>query len=376
MAPAVSVIIPAYNQAQFINQAIESVLAQTWSDYEIIVVNDGSTDATPQILAGYGEQLRVITQPNAGLSAARNSGLAVAQGEFIGLLDADDMWYPDVLATTVAHLTKNPSVDVVCGAWDLIDETGRTIRPPNDPSIFQARVRADFLRTIAVGNMVIPSALLLRRKIFDCCGNFDATLKGVEDWDLLIRLAAHGHALDLINAPVLHYRRHSGCLTRDPQRTEQASRQVLAKLYADERLADLRDHASIYAWLSIAGYCQEAGLEADVRRLVGMAQEIHHHAPHNPELNLRYLEKLFLISGTEQFMARIAASTPQCRSLYHWLMAQRLLQKAQTGLALRHLLKLMASQPAWLIKKMGRKLVRVGQAKLASRSRRPMSLKP
>jgi glycosyltransferase involved in cell wall biosynthesis len=361
MAPTVSVIIPAYNQAQFVAQAIESVFGQTFIDYEIIVINDGSTDETAQILAGYAERIRVVTQANAGLSAARNSGLRLAQGEFIGLLDADDMWYPGALLAMVDHFTKNPEIDVVCGAWDLIDETGRIISSANDPTNLRARVRADFLRTIAVGNIVIPSALLLRRRVFECCGNFDPMLKGVEDWDLLIRLAAHGHKLDLISVPVLHYRRHSGCLTRDPQRTEQASRQVLTKLFSDEQLAprigDLRDHAYIYAWLSIAGYCQEAGLEADVRRLVGMAQEIYQKAPPNQELNLRYLDKLFLISGTEQFMMTIAASIPQPLPLYHWLMARKLQQNGRTSPALRHLLKLLTSQPAWLIKKISRKLV-------------------
>lgn len=321
MSPTVSVIIPAYNQAQFVSQAIESVLAQTFTDYEIIVVNDGSTDNTAQVLAGYGDCLQVITQANAGLSAARNSGLKAAQGEFIAFLDADDLWYPHMLATTVAHLQQNPEIDLVCGAWDLIDESGQMFRPANKPSNLRARVRADLLRALATGNLFLVHALLIRKKCFACCGDFDTTLKAVEDWDLWTRMAIHGHKVDMIDAPVARYRRHRANMSLDVQRMEQASRQVLVKLFANEqltdRLAGLQDHAYIQMRLVLALYCHEGGADADSRRFVQQAQELYQKAPKNKEVDQLHLSSLLLLPDTDEFKRMIVASSPETIVRYY-----------------------------------------------------------
>lgn len=354
MTPTVSVIIPVYNQAQYVAQAIDSVLAQQFTDYEIIVVNDGSTDESPQMLNRYRGRIGVITQMNQGLSAARNSALQIARGEFIGFLDADDLWYPHTLATTVAYLQDHPNIDLVCGAWDLINEAGQIIQPPNNFSAYREKVAQNFLRTIALGNFILPSALLVRRTCFDRCGLFDPDLKGVEDWDFMSRVAAKGCRLGLIDVPVLHYRRHEGCLTRKPERTEKASRQVLDKLFSRPDLAahlapDLRDHAFVYAWLSIAGYCQEAGLEAEVRRFVQMAENHYDAAPPEIELSLAYLNRLARLTSAELFMQKIADTTPEARSLFYWLMARRAFERRHYRLGAAYLARL--NRPAWLMKK-------------------------
>ncbi|NJN95341.1 MAG: glycosyltransferase [Anaerolineales bacterium] len=341
MSPTVSVIIPVYNQAHFVGQAIDSILAQTFTDYEIIVVNDGSTDHTTQVLAGYGDRLHIITQANAGLSAARNSGLQVARGEMIGLLDADDLWYPEMLAATVTFLKENPHIDLVYGAWDTIDETGRVIKPLNKPSNLRTKVQADFLRSIATGNLFLVHTLLIRRKCFDCCGVFDPNLRAVEDWDLWVRMAAHGHTVDVIDTPIAHYRRHSGNMTYDPQRMEQASRRLLTRLFSNDllaqRVADLEEHAYIDTWLTIAGFCHAAGMETETRRYVQLAKELFVKAPHNPELNIRHYDRLLKLPEAEDFMKIIVGSTPEILLKYFWRKGQQVLWRGDFRLILARL---------------------------------------
>jgi glycosyltransferase involved in cell wall biosynthesis len=341
MPPTVSVIIPVYNQMQFVSQAIESVLAQTFIDYEIIVINDGSTDNTAEVLANYEKHIRLITQTNAGLSAARNSGLTIARGEMIGFLDADDLWYPGMLSTMVAHLRRNPHIDLVCGAWDVIDEKGRIIKPLNKPSNFKAKVQADFLRAVATGNLFLVHALLIRHKCFECCGAFDPDLRAVEDWDMWIRLAAHGHKADLIDVPVARYRRHKGNMTYEPHRMEQASRQLLTRLFLNPqlapRIADLQDHAYIDSWLTIADFCHTAGLEAETRRYVKMAYELYLKAPKNTERSLHHFNRLLGLPETEAFMQLIVAATPKVLIQYYLSKGRQVLRRGHYSLILSRL---------------------------------------
>jgi|GEM_PF-939201 len=334
MSPTVSIIIPTYNRAQFIGQTIDSVLAQTFTDYEIIVVDDASTDDTAQVLAGYGDRIRVITlETNTGPSLTRNTALQEARGELIAFLDSDDLWYPIMLATTVAHLKKNPATDMVGAAWDVIDESGQPIRPANKPSNFQPAVQADFLRAIAVGNFLLPLSLLIRRKCFDCCGGFDPTLRASVDWDLFVRLAAHNHKLDLIDVPVARYRRHRASITGDPQRMEQASRQLLEKLFSNEalapRLAGLKEYAYMKMYLAVAKFCHEAGLETERRNFVQMAERLYPKAPKNKELNLRLLSALFLLPETEHFRRIVITSVPEQVLFYYWRRGKQLLRDKQ-----------------------------------------------
>ncbi|MBE7552149.1 MAG: glycosyltransferase [Anaerolineales bacterium] len=363
-SPTVSVIIPVYNQAQFIGQTIDSVLAQTFSDYEIIVVDDASTDNTAKILAGYGDCLRVITlKTNTGPAITRNIALGVAQGEFIAFLDSDDMWYLRRLDITVSYLRKNLNVDLVCGAWDHIDEAGRTIEKLNQPSNYQPQVDIDFLRTLVVrGNLLATSALLIRRKCFECCGLFDTNLKRSMDWDLWLRMAAHGHKIAMIDQPVSRYRRHQTNLTLNPQRMEEATRQVLVKLFSNDqlavRLADLQEHAYIDSWLRLAGLAHEAGLEKDTHRFIQMARELYPKAVPNYALSFNYLEKLFLLPAAEEFMLMIATAMPEVRPLYSWMMMRRYLQKGDYKSASLKLCKLAASRPGWLLEKATRRIRR------------------
>jgi len=363
MVPTVSVIIPVYNQGRFVGQAIDSVLSQTFTDCEIIVINDGSTDETAQILAGYGDRIRVVTQANFGLAAARNSGLRSSQGGLIGFLDADDLWYPEMLSTTVSHLQRRSDVDLVSGAWDYIDESGQTIEGTTKPSNLQTKVRADLLRELAMGNLFPVHALLIRRKCFDCCGFFDTSLEAMEDWDLWLRMAIHGHKLDLIDVPVARYRRHSGCMTLEPQRLEGAFHQVLAKLFSDERvainLADFRILAYVAEWLFLAEHCQEAGLDEELRRCVDMAEKLYPTAPFDEELSRRFFFIASRLPGTESFVQMVSTSMPELLVYYYWNTARRSSEDGRYRSALQGLLKVILRSPGRLV---GRAFLKVGQS--------------
>src|SRR5436305_4940478 len=123
----VSVIIPAYNYARYIAEAIDGALAQTHAPLEVIVVDDESTDDTPRVLAGYGDRIRTIRQPNGGAAAARNTGMAAARGEYVAFLDADDVWLPRKLELQLQRFEADPDLGLVHCAMEVIDREGRTV---------------------------------------------------------------------------------------------------------------------------------------------------------------------------------------------------------------------------------------------------------
>ncbi|MDY0013830.1 MAG: glycosyltransferase family A protein [Rhodocyclaceae bacterium] len=188
--PTVSVVIPAYNAAWCVARAIDSVLAQGFQDLELIVVNDGSTDDTSKVLAGYGAALKTIEQPNGGLSNARNSGIQAARGRYVALLDADDWWLPGKLAGQVALMEACPAL-VFCS-------TSAKLEAPDGTRLGEWRGRnapLSTLEAIFAENAFVAgsgSAVLVRRDALIQAGGFDETLRSLEDIDMWMRLAAIG----------------------------------------------------------------------------------------------------------------------------------------------------------------------------------------
>lgn len=186
--PRVSVIIPAYNAAAYIGKAVDSVLAQTWSDLEILVVDDGSTDDTAQALSVYGARVRILRQANAGPAAARNLGLANAMGEYVAFLDADDFWRPQKLQCQVELLDAQASVGFCSTATALVDPQGNPLGNwPCGPADAPMPDILFMQGTVISGS---TSGVLARRRLVMEAGGFDTSLRGFEDPDLWIRLAA------------------------------------------------------------------------------------------------------------------------------------------------------------------------------------------
>lgn len=210
----VSVIIPTYKHRDFVLATLDSVFAQTFTDYEVIVVNDGSPDDTADLLRPLVERgrIRYIEQDNQGQAAARNRGIAEAQGEFIALLDDDDLWPPDKLEWQVELLVAKPEAVLVYGYSEFF-RGAESFRYPNEDA-----PGGDVLQDFAEVNWITsPGATLLRAEALRRVGGFDSTIWGADDWDLYIRLAEQGR-FEYKNVAALHYRIHQGNASKDVMR--------------------------------------------------------------------------------------------------------------------------------------------------------------
>jgi glycosyltransferase involved in cell wall biosynthesis len=237
----VSILIPAFNQSQYLRQAVDSALAQTRTDIEIVVVDDGSTDDTPQVLAGYaGEpRLRVIRQDNAGLAAARNRALREATGQYLCFLDSDDALLPDAVERHLAILEGDAGVAFTYSDVRIIDDQG-AIQTPHTP-VHAARtvVSGDILDSLILGGYFPPVSVMLRRGILDAAGSFDPALGGHADYDLWLRISAAGGRAVYIGEPLALYRRHPAGMSRDAVHMRATRAMALTKLarQAPARLA-------------------------------------------------------------------------------------------------------------------------------------------
>lgn len=209
-APRVSVVIPAYNAERCIGEAIQSVLKQSYREWEVVVVDDGSTDRTSEVVAGFGERVRYLRQTNAGAAAARNAGIREARGELIAFLDADDVWLPDKLQLQVAYLDAHPETALVYADVQMQREDGRLLpsylaekKHAGSGRIFDAVVQEYFIHT---------SSTLIRRSCLEEVGGFDPALKTAEDRDLWLRLA-YRWPVGLVEQPLALVRRSPGSLS-------------------------------------------------------------------------------------------------------------------------------------------------------------------
>ncbi len=223
----VSVIIPAYNVTSYIKEALDSVFAQTYPCFEVIVVNDGSPDtpALEQVLQRYRDRIVYLTQENRGLSGARNTGMRVAKGALVALLDADDIWLPDYLAEQTSFLRDNPDKDLVyCDAEFFGEEItpGQYYMQAN-PSVGEADAAAIISKRCTVFVSVTARTDVLRSL------GFDESLRSCEDLDCWIRMAAAGHKIGYQRKVLARYRRHPASLSANPTRMGEYNLKVLNK---------------------------------------------------------------------------------------------------------------------------------------------------
>ena len=207
----ISVVIPTFNCADYLVQAIKSVLAQTYQDFEIIVVDDASTDHTEVALQQFANRVRYICQDQAGPSVARNRGIIQAQGDCIAFLDADDLWRPTKLARQVEYLNQHPEAVLIYTDFTRGPEPGS-----NNESrlkVFKPRDSADAFHALLDENFIGTSTVLIRREALAQSGLFDPTLRGSEDLDLWLRLAKSG-PFGFVDVVLGDVRQHTGNTTR------------------------------------------------------------------------------------------------------------------------------------------------------------------
>lgn len=210
-APLVSVVIPCYNHAHFLGEAIESVLRQTYRPVEVIVVDDGSTDATPEVAARYST-VRYVRQENSGLSAARNTGIRESKGKYLLFLDADDRLLPTALEAGVQHFRSHPECGFVFGSFRRIASDGSTLEragaPPNASDPYRAMLRRNYIS--------MHATVMYRREALTAVQGFDTSLAACEDYDLYLRMTRR-FPVRAYGEEVAEYRQHSSNMSGDSE---------------------------------------------------------------------------------------------------------------------------------------------------------------
>jgi glycosyltransferase involved in cell wall biosynthesis len=247
--PIISVVIPVFNGEKTIKETIESVLNQTFRDFKLIVINDGSQDSTLQIVDSIKDhRLQVFSYSNAGLSASRNRGIYHAVGEYISFIDADDLWTPDKLEAQFKALQANPHAGVAYSWTDYIDESSQFFRQGAHFN-FTGNIYAKLLVTNLLENGSNP---LIRTQAFTEVGGFDESLSAAEDWDMWLRLASRYHFV-VVPSPQILYRVSVNSMSSKLDKQEAESLKVIEKAFnqAPESVKHLKKAslANLYKYL-------------------------------------------------------------------------------------------------------------------------------
>jgi glycosyltransferase involved in cell wall biosynthesis len=227
--PRISVVITCYNYGQYLDGCLRSVLDQTCRDWEAVVVDDGSTDDTPQVMARFADvpNLRYVRRENGGQAVAKNTGIRESRGEFVAFLDADDLWEPTKLAKQI-ELFADPRVGVVYSRAKWIDEDGAALDNEFGGKYLQPRAGrvTDWLFQ---DNFVWFSSSMVRRSCLEACGSFDESLAMGIDWDLWLRISTR-YEFAYVNEPLLGYRvGHSGQMSRNTETRQRCSDRIMAR---------------------------------------------------------------------------------------------------------------------------------------------------
>lgn len=267
--PVISIIIPAYNRAWIIKEAIDSVLAQNFYNFELIVVDDGSTDNTREVLVSYGDKIKLIRQNNRGVSAARNNGILSSNGYYIAFLDSDDIWLPGKLETQFEFFQNNPDA-LICQTEEIWIKNGKRMNPGKR----HKKVSGFFFEKSLKLCLVSPSAVMMKKSLFDMVGLFDESLLACEDYDmwlrtncrypvflidtpLIIKRGGHDdqlsamHSLDKYRIQSIHKLLESNILSKDQQKAAVKSFKEKCRIYVQGCLKRGRmDEAKEYIKLS------------------------------------------------------------------------------------------------------------------------------
>ena len=268
--PQVSVIIPTYNRGWIIKEAIDSVLAQDHKEFELIVVDDGSTDHTSDVLDFYRKDIKVISQKNKGVSAARNRGIAEASGKFIAFLDSDDLWLSQKLSVQIEFFNQTPDA-LICQTEEVWIRNGLRVNPKKRHKKPSGMI---FEPSLALC-LVSPSAVMMRRSLFEKVGGFDETLPACEDYDLWLRISCR-YPVYLIKTPLIikrggHHDQLSASFGLDKFRIKSLKKLIesnlLSKRQYEAAVNTLKQKCMIYA----AG-CQKRGREDEALYYMSLAE--------------------------------------------------------------------------------------------------------
>lgn len=240
--PCVSVIIPSYNHARYLRECLESVLSQDHPRLEVIVIDDGSTDESLEILHSYGARIRLLQQRGGRQARARNLGLSAATGELVAFLDSDDRYLPGRISAAVSAFQANPEVGVVWADYREIGSDGRVLREAR-----WTASQSDFRRELIAGNPICNATVTLRRPVLDEIGGFDERVPRVCDGAAWYQIAARGHRFLHLDQLVLDYRLHGSNdsgrfapMTRDRDTALLAAAQAYTRFGVLGTAADLR----------------------------------------------------------------------------------------------------------------------------------------
>ncbi|BAY12820.1 glycosyltransferase [Calothrix sp. NIES-2098] len=225
--PQISVIIPAYNSEKTIGQTIESVLNQTFADWELIIINDGSQDSTLDIIAQFQDsRIKVFSYLNAGLPISRNRGLEHAVGKFVSFLDADDLWTSDKLDAQLKALQANPQAAVAYSLTNCIDEKNEFLRR----GTYITETGNVYAKLLVINFLENGSNPLIKREAIDIVGGFDEYLKAAQDWDIYLRLAAQ-YDFVAVPSPQILYRVSNNSMSTNVIRLEEACSAVIERAF-------------------------------------------------------------------------------------------------------------------------------------------------
>lgn len=253
--PKISVVIPTYNRAHLLYEAIQSVLNQTFTDFELIIVDDGSTDNTEEVVRSIIDpRVNYLKQSNRGVSAARNTGLKVCTGEFVAFLDSDDLFLPERLSLQINRVTADPTIGLVYGLYYGTTDQGTTKK-------LSGTCYAELdLRRLLLGPVFHWSTVLIRRSSLEKSGDFDETLSVGEEWDLTLRLALSKCKMTGVSQPLAVVRMQPVSLSRDLHRYEASVKRVLDKTFKNPAMStdllEIKDtaYATQYVMIAASAY--------------------------------------------------------------------------------------------------------------------------
>ena len=273
--PTVSAVIPVHNGEAYVADAIDSVLAQTHTAIECVVIDDGSTDATRDAVAAFGDAVTYVRQAHSGVSAARNRGTALAQGELVAFLDHDDTWLPDKLALQVEAMQTGRPTMVMC-AIAMVDASGArlgTKRLRTRSDLVTGMILFDGTETVSCSS----TGLLSRRELL-AMGGFDPALAMSADWDLLLRVLLEGR-LDYVDEPLVLYRVHDSNMSRSVGAMGRDMNHAFAKAFAHPKLPEVlrakRRLAYSRLYRMLSGTYRDSGEQMQALRTLTIALRYH-----------------------------------------------------------------------------------------------------